>query len=287
MEQGFFPFPKGKVIFQIFLFAFLILFFSPTSCLAEASGAGPGTASTPTSLTPLKPSGLGSSKSPLSSSKSGLDANSSSDFQYKTDSETDRLQQAIETYNRSNPNDPIVEFSNSALEKLFKAGLLSDPIRNSSNIVVLKDGSVFRRVPRSQGNQPTGGTGVAANSFFDSFEGTSAALNTDSPKKTPEPPASKEIKMEDRTVKIRLPNSENRDVKFTLPVIPKPLPSKPKPDVSTVFKKDFLRKVIQTQRTIRAPTIKRMPVKLFPLPIKKPIELAPKLQISTPSATLK
>ncbi|MBF0500949.1 MAG: hypothetical protein HQM09_12500 [Candidatus Riflebacteria bacterium] len=144
------------------------------------------------------------------------------DFIYTNDSDTDNLQRAIEDYNRRFPNAPIILESGSLSEdiitRLMRAELLKKAPAKPENLRI-REGRIFRRLPREQVQNPTE-TGTTADSLLGTFDGASTVLNQDAKKGKGNTDAPN-VRVEIRQTEVRSPNGETKEVTYVVPSIPK------------------------------------------------------------------
>ena len=147
-----------------------------------------GTTSPGTAIDPKGLSSPGqSSAKPFSTNSAGNTMSADSvakeapaDYIYRTDDEIERLQRAIEVYNREfcPPQEPIAEVTEAAIGTLIKYQVLREAPKSLSELI-LRDGKVMRRVKKEVVPVQRGD---AAGSLFGTLGTSVKAVNANSPK---------------------------------------------------------------------------------------------------------
>ncbi|MBF0543111.1 MAG: hypothetical protein HQM08_01695 [Candidatus Riflebacteria bacterium] len=168
-------------------------------------------------------------------------------FSYTTDSDTEKLQKALEAYNSYNPNEPIKSINGVTILLLQEKGFLKEKLKNQENIILNSDGKVVRRVKNSLVQDPVI-KGRSAGSLFGLVNSASLKLShLEAKKGTQNNSPNPNIPLEKRSVTIRTSNGESKEVVETVPKLIDPPDSKPSAGVSRRTSPDSLQKILPAQ----------------------------------------
>ncbi len=192
--------------------------------LAAAPGA-PGTANSPNNVASpskdvSKPMSAGITSAAATAAVTGntRSGQEKTDYVYKTDSETDELQNAIAEFNRRfcPPQTPITEINRESIGILQKYEVLKKAPQQISDLVI-RDGKVYRREKRDA--PPRQELGENPGSLFGSFGATAKSLDDKAPKSQGNKVVDNPNLVEKR-VTVRQKSGDYEEIKYTVPQVP-------------------------------------------------------------------